>query len=105
MAGPVVTPAVSAHLGGHPLVLRLSPRHGCCGGQALVPVAEVGPPAEPDRYRVIDDGPVTCFVDRRLGAEAAGWRVDAVGLGRWRRLQLEGAEGVDPGRAEAHRHA
>ncbi len=27
------------------VTLRLSPRHGCCGGAAGVPVAEPGPPS------------------------------------------------------------
>jgi hypothetical protein len=96
MQPPTLTPAAVEHLAGRPLVLRASPRHGCCGGHALVPVAEVGPPAEPERYQLLDDGPVACFVDPQLGAQASRWGVDAVGIGRWRRLHLDGARGVDP---------
>jgi hypothetical protein len=104
-ATPTVTAAAVEHLAGRPLVLRLSPRHGCCGGHALVPVAEVGPPSGSDGYRQLDEGEVVCFVDRRLRAEPATWRVDVAGIGRWRRLQLEGAEGVLPVPAEAEDHA
>jgi hypothetical protein len=105
MPGPTLTTVALAHLAGRPLVLRLSPRHGCCGGLALVPVAEVGPPSEPERYLRYDDGPVACFVDEALEDEAARWCVDAAGVGRWRRLVLVGAEGFAPGGAEEHRHA
>ena len=105
MRGPTLTDAAIGHLGGRPLVLRASPRHGCCGGSALLPVAEVGPPAEPGRYERLDHGPVTCFVDPRLVADAQGWRVDVAGIGRWRRLQLDGALGIDPTHAEGDHDA
>jgi hypothetical protein len=106
VAAPTLSPAAVEHLAGRPLVLRASPRHGCCGGHALVPVAEAGPPTDPDRYRRVEDGPVVCFVDPALDPELlAGWYVDAVGFGRWRRLYLDGAAGTDPSRAEEHRHA
>jgi hypothetical protein len=95
-AVPTVTVAAVEHLAGRPLVLRLSPRHGCCGGHALVPVAEVGPPTLADGYRRLDEGGIVCFVDRRLRDEPATWRVDVAGIGRWKRLHLEGAEGVLP---------
>jgi hypothetical protein len=105
VATPTVTAAAVEHLAGRPLVLRLSPRHGCCGGHALVPVVEVGPPTPSDGYRRLDQGAVTCFVDQRLGDEPASWRVDVAGIGRWRRLQLEGAEGVLRVPAEAEGRA
>jgi hypothetical protein len=95
-AGPVLTAAVVDHLAGRPLVLRVSPKHGCCGGHALLPVAEVGPPHDAASYRSIVVDGVTILVDPRLDDEIAAWTVDAVGFRRWRRLQLEGAEGVDP---------
>ena len=98
MRGPDVTPEAIEHLAGRPLVLRASRRNGCCGGRALLPVAEAGPPAEPDRYHRLDEARVTCLIDRRLGAQLDGWHVDVVGFGRWRRLQLVGAHAVDPTR-------
>jgi hypothetical protein len=105
MRGPDVSPAAVEHLAGRPLVLRASPRNGCCGGRALVPVAEPGPPAEPDRYQRLDGGPVACFVDPRLGALPDGWHVDVAGFGRWRRLQLDGATGIGPTRCQEHEDA
>jgi hypothetical protein len=96
MRAPTLTDAAVAHLDGRSLVLRASPRHGCCGGHASLPVAEIGPPDEPGRYVVVEAGPVTCFVDRELGVDPAAWQVDAAGVGRWRRLQIVGAEGLDP---------
>jgi hypothetical protein len=96
MRVPTLTAAAVDHLDGRPLVLRASPRHGCCGGHAAVPVAEVGPPRDPTGYRRVEDGPLTCFVDADLGADPGSWTVDAAGIGRWRRLQLVGAEGLDP---------
>lgn len=105
MRGPEVSDEAAEHLAGRPLVLRVSPRHGCCGGHALLPVAEVGPPADPDDYHRVDGGPVTCFIDPRLGTQPDGWRVDVAGFGRWRRLQLEGATGIDPTRGEEHEDA
>jgi hypothetical protein len=97
-AGPRLTTAAVDHLAGRPLVLRVTPKHGCCGGHALLPVAEPGPPDDPTGYRsVVVDG-VTVRVDPRLGDEIAGWTVDAVGFRRWTRLQLAGAQGLDPTR-------
>jgi hypothetical protein len=96
---PRVTAAAIEHLGGRPLVVRASPRHGCCGGRALVPVADVGPPAEPTRYTVLDAPGVRCYVDPRLVGDVAAWTIDAVGIGPWRRLYLDGATGL-PGAAD-----
>jgi len=104
-AGPTLTSAAVEYLAGRPLVLRASPRHGCCGGHAFVPVAEVGPPKEPDRYDLVETGSVTCFIDPSLDSQPDTWRVDAVGFGRWRRLHLDDAYGIDPARAQEHRHA
>ena len=105
MPGPRISDAVTAHLDGRPLVLRASPRHGCCGGRALVPVAEVGPPADPHVYRRLDAGPVPCFIDPRLGDQADDLGVELVGFGRWRRLHLTDSQGIDPTRCEEHRDA
>lgn len=105
MSGPRVSAAAVGHLAGRPLVLRVSPRHGCCGGRALLPVAEVGPPADPDDYRRIETTPVDCFVDPRLSDQIAELGVELVGFGPWRRLHVVDALGVDPGRGEEHREA
>jgi hypothetical protein len=102
MRMPEVSDAARDHLAGRPLVVRASPRHGCCGGRALVPVAEIGPPTDPDRYQLLDDGPVTCFVDPRLDTQPDAWRVELVGFGRWRRLHLTDSQGIDPTRCQEH---
>ncbi len=96
MSVPHLTPAAVEHLAGRPLLIRVSPRHGCCGGHALLPVAEVGPPGDPDDYRAEVVVGVTCFVDPQLGDDLGGWTIDAYGIGRWKRLQIDGAEGLDP---------
>jgi len=92
---PRLTERAVGHLAGRPLVLRASPRNGCCGGSALVPVAEVGPPTDPSAYDQVWVGPVEVHVDPRLGP-VDGWVVDVDGLWRWARLRVDGAE-LQPG--------
>jgi hypothetical protein len=93
---PQLTPAARDHLAGRPVVLRGSPRNGCCGGRALVPIAEVGPPRDAGGYEQRTADGISWYVAPQLLPEAGGWTIDAVGLGRWRRLQLLGAEQLDP---------
>lgn len=100
MRTPRLTPAAIEHLAGRPLLLRASPRHGCCGGHALLPVAEVGPPDDFAGYRVeLIDG-IAHDVDPRLGDDLSAWTIDVHGIGRWKRLQIDGAEGIDPSSVE-----
>lgn len=68
-------------------------RHGCCGGSALVPVAEIGEPNEPDKYvEELIDG-VRIFRPSSLAIdEATPITIDLAGLWRWRRLVLTGLE-------------
>jgi hypothetical protein len=103
MPFPHLTPAAIEHLAGRPLLIRVSPRHGCCGGHALLPVAEVGEPRDPDGYRSEEIGGVSCFIDPQLGEDLGAWTIDAYGIGRWKRLQIDGAEGLDP-TTHVHRH-
>jgi len=104
MRTPRLTPAAVAHLAGRPLLLRVSPRHGCCGGHALLPVAEVGSPDDPDAYRTETIDGVTYFVDPRLGEDLGNWTIDASGIERWKRLHIDGAEGVNPSPAAGPHH-
>jgi hypothetical protein len=85
-----ITDRAVEHLAGRPLVLRASPRHGCCGGSAAVPVAEVGPPADPEGYLPAQVGDVEVHVDPLLGPTGS-WVVDVDGLWRWARLRVDGA--------------
>ncbi len=101
MRTPRLTPAAVEYLDGRPLLLRGSTRHGCCGGRVVLPVAEVGPPDDPDGYRRSVRGDVNWFVDPQLGDDLGGWTIDAHGIGRWKRLLIDGTQGVDP---DVHRH-
>ncbi len=96
MCAPRLTPAAVEHLAGRPLLIRVSPRHGCCGGHALLPVAEVGTPDDPDGYRTEAVDGVVCFIDPTLGDDLGDWTIEVYGIGRWKRLQIDGAEGLDP---------
>jgi len=46
--------------------VRLSPRHGCCGGRADIAVAEARPPDWPERYVRLELEGVTLHVDSTL---------------------------------------
>lgn len=86
-----ITDAARAYLDGRSVVLRSSPRHGCCGGTALLPVVEVGPPADPTSFEHADVLGVEVFVDGRLD-DVEWWTIDLDGLLRWRRLVVRDAE-------------
>ena len=98
MTPPGLTAAASEYLAGRSVVLRVSPRNGCCGGRAEVPVAEPGPPRDTSRYQTVEAEGVRWYLDRALPEEAAAWSVDVAGFGRWRRLLIEGATSLDPER-------
>ncbi|MFO7953697.1 CC/Se motif family (seleno)protein [Thioalkalivibrio sp.] len=76
---------------GGEVVLRLSTRHGCCGGQAAVPVAEPRAPRIADGYSERDIGGIRVHLADGLGP--GPYRIDVEGLFRWRRLVVEGAMG------------
>jgi hypothetical protein len=86
-----ITDAARSYLDGRSLVLRSSPRHGCCGGTALLPVVEVGPPDDPTVYDHAHVQGIEVYVDRRL--DDVRWTtIDLDGLLRWRRLVVRDAE-------------
>jgi len=94
MTAPRVTITEEArqwlHARGGALTLRDSPRHGCCGGRAFVPVADPDAPADPvgcTRRRV--DG-VDVYLAPAIAARAAAVRVGLDGFWKWRRLVVEG---------------
>lgn len=71
------------------VTLRHSPRHGCCGGTAMLPVAEARTPATRDDWIVRDIDGVTVYIDRRLEARADPLTIRAEGFREWRRLFVE----------------
>lgn len=87
---PVITEGARRYLEGRSLVVRQSPRHGCCGGQASLTVAEPGPPANDAGFRTMNADGVTVHLDRRLDDAAdtweSDWTVAVDGMIRLRRL-------------------
>ena len=71
------------------LMIRPSPRLGCCGGQALVPVVERGQPRRPEDYRHLEIGGISIFLSRQLPA-AARLHVRLESLLGWKRLFVDG---------------
>ncbi|WP_416137313.1 CC/Se motif family (seleno)protein [Halomonas sp. HK25] len=69
--------------------VRLSPRHGCCGGSADIAVAEARTPDEPGRYTRLEVEGVTLHIDPTLVDQ--GLRLDVEGFLGLRRLFVEGA--------------
>lgn len=69
--------------------VRLSPRHGCCGGRADIAVAEARPPDWPERYVRLELEDLTLHVDPTLVDQRLTIDVDGfLGLGH---LFVEGA--------------
>jgi hypothetical protein len=75
---------------GGAVTLRGSRRHGCCGGTAFVPVAEPGPPAQPEHYRAHEVDGITVYVERDVVAGPEPLVVGLDELWRWQRLRVEG---------------
>jgi hypothetical protein len=75
---------------GGAVTLRGSRRHGCCGGTAFVPVAEPGPPDEPEHYQAHDVDGITVYLERdvTIGPEPLVVGLDEVW--RWQRLRVDG---------------
>jgi hypothetical protein len=88
-----VEPAAREFIAEHggAVTLRGSRRHGCCGGTAFVPVAETGPPAEPERYRAHEVDGITVYLERDVVAGPEPLVVGLDELWRWQRLRVEGA--------------
>ncbi len=69
--------------------VRLSPRHGCCGGRADIAVAEARAPDNPERYTRLEFDCVTLYINPTLVDQ--GLRVDVEGFLGLRHLFVEGA--------------
>jgi hypothetical protein len=89
---PHLTDAAVAHLAGRPVHVRSSPRHGCCGGAASIPVAEPGEPEEIDGVERFEVSGTVVYVDRGLNGAHGSWTIDTDGFARWRRLVVLGVD-------------
>ncbi|MGJ7460708.1 CC/Se motif family (seleno)protein [Halomonas sp. MA07-2] len=75
--------------------VRLSTRHGCCGGSADIAVAEARTPDEPGSYKRLELDDVTLYIDPTLVDQ--GLKVDIEGFLGLRYLMVEG---VSPTRSK-----
>ncbi|MFC2991480.1 CC/Se motif family (seleno)protein [Halomonas tibetensis] len=69
--------------------VRLSTRHGCCGGSADIAVAEARRPDEPERYTRLELEGVTLHIDPTLIDQ--GLRINVEGFLGLKHLFVEGA--------------
>src|SRR5690554_1551613 len=76
--------------GGHAYV-RPSPRHGCCGGTANVPVVNLGRPRAMSEYRSVQTDGIIVHIHEEI-VFSKSLVVGVGGFGRWKRLWVEGAE-------------
>lgn len=70
------------------VTVRLSPRHGCCGGLVNVAVAEANEPADPSLYQHHRDQDITLFIDPALASQ--GLSVNVEGWWKLRHLYVDG---------------
>ena len=84
------------------LMIRPSPRHGCCGGQALVPVIERGQPRRPEDYRRLEIDGLSIFLSQQLPVTAR-LHVRLESLLGWKRLFVDGPLGpASKGKQQRH---
>ena len=74
---------------GGSVTVRASPRHGCCGGTAHLPVAEVGAPANPAGWSRREIDGIAVYVDPALTGMSGVLTIRLEGIARWRRLFVE----------------
>jgi hypothetical protein len=75
---------------GGAVTLRGSRRHGCCGGTAFVPVAEPGPPDEPECFRAHEVDGITVYLEPDVVVGPGPLVIGLDELWRWQRLRVEG---------------
>ena len=73
------------------VTLRPSPRHGCCGGTALLPVAEARTPEQPEGWLLQEVDGIRIYIDPAMAAHPGVLTIRVEGFLRWRRLFGEGA--------------
>ena len=76
------------HKGGA-VTVRLSPRHGCCGGMASLAVADAAEPDDPACYRQLERDGIRVHIAPELVDE--GLIIDLEGWGIFRHLYVDGA--------------
>ena len=81
---------------GDAVTLRASPRHGCCGGTAPLPVAELGAPGDPAGWPVHEIAGITVYLDPTLPVAGGMLTVQVEGFARWQRLFVEVPEASSP---------
>lgn len=74
--------------------IRLSPRHGCCGGGADIAVAEARAPDDPACYTRVEFEGLSLYIDPTLVGQ--GLRIDVAGFLGMGHLFVEG---VSPSRS------
>lgn len=78
---------------GAAVTIRPTPRHGCCGGNVLVPVVEPGRPGDQQDWERFERDGVQIFVDPGLDIpEGAALRIGMDKLFLWHRFWIEGLE-------------
>ena len=70
------------------VTVRISPKHGCCGGLANVAVAETNSPSDPSLYQRHRYQNITLFIDPALAYQ--GLSVDVEGFWKLRHLYVDG---------------
>lgn len=71
------------------VTIRLSPKHGCCGGLANVAVAEAKQPTDPAPYQQHRYQDITLFIDPALVGQ--GLSVNIEGWWKLRHLYVDGS--------------
>ncbi|MDZ7852447.1 MAG: CC/Se motif family (seleno)protein [Halomonas sp.] len=69
--------------------VRLSPRHGCCGGSADIAVAEAHMPDDPERFTRLEFDGMTLYIDPTLVDQRL--TLDVEGFLGLKHLFVEGA--------------
>lgn len=70
------------------VTVRLSPRHGCCGGLANLAVAEAHPPDAPQQLQHHIQGGISIYIAPELAAQ--GMRIGVEGWWKLRHLYVDG---------------
>ncbi|MCL7930281.1 CC/Se motif family (seleno)protein [Halomonas llamarensis] len=102
MAEPIhISPSAAAfiHEKGGVLTVRLSPRHGCCGGIASLAVAEARPPDAPAHFTHYEHDGLSLYIAPEL--EEEGLKVEVEGFWKLRQLYVDGTTIKSPRRGSS----